>query len=172
MTRVNRTSIAELWKRSLVFLKLCFCGLLPCCTHQSWQPTLGSSGRNNSTYVFESLSSCLNREGKSNTILGDSRRQNDNYGVTFRRQSWMRQRKHMGTCCDIAQFLSDFNRATKKPSLGSKNLIQKFHHGILPALPSNKQWIIRWDREIIFRGINFRDLKILTILSAADVGMN
>lgn len=171
-TGVRRTSIAELWKGSLVFLKLCFCGLLPRCTRQPWQPTLGSSGRNNSTYVFESVSSCLSREGKSNTILGDSRWQNDNYRVTFRRQSWMRQRKHTGTCCDTAQFLSDFNRAIKKPSSGSKNLIQKSHHGIPPALPSNKQWIIRRDTEIIFRGINFRGLKILTILSGAEVGVN
>lgn len=79
----------------------------------------------------------------------------------------------MGTCCGTAQFLSDFNRAIKKPNLGSKNLTQKSRHGsvLRAALPSNKQWIIRWDKEIIFREINYRGFKILTILSASEVRM-
>lgn len=79
----------------------------------------------------------------------------------------------MGTCRGTEQFLSDFNRAIKKPKSGSKNLTQKSYPGsVLPAvLPSNKQWIIRWDKEIIFRGINYRGFKILTILSASEAGM-
>lgn len=78
----------------------------------------------------------------------------------------------MGTCRGTEQFLSDFNRAIKKPKSGSKNLTQKSHHGsVLPAvLPSNKQRIIRWDKEIIFRGINYRGFKILTILSVSEAG--
>lgn len=158
-----------------VFLRLCFCGLLPRGAHKSWQPTLGSSGRSNSVCVFERVSSsCLNGEGKSNTVLGDSRWQNDNFRVTFIRQSWMRQRKHMGTCRGTAQFLSHFNRAIKKPNLGSRNLTQKSRHGsvLRAALPCNKQRIIRWDKEIIFRGINYRGFNILTRLSASEAGMN
>lgn len=80
-------------ERSLVFRKLCFCGLLPCCTHKSWQPACGRSGRSNSMCVFERVSSsCLNGEGKSNTVLGDSWWQNDNFRVTFiRNLGWDRE---------------------------------------------------------------------------------
>lgn len=67
----------------------------------------------------------------------------------------------MGTCGGTVQFLSDFNRAIKKPNLGSKNLTQKSLHGsvLCAVLPSNKQQIIRWDKEIIFRGMNYRGFK-------------
>lgn len=110
-----------------VFLRLCSCGLLPCCTHESRQPALGSCGG-------VSLRACLKENllvlmGRERAVLGDIRRQNDNFRVTFIWQSWMRQRKHMGTCCGTVQFLSHFNRAIEKPNLGSKNPTQKSCHG-------------------------------------------
>lgn len=134
---------------------------------------LGSRSRGNSMSMFERVSSsCLNGEGKSNTVVGDSQWQHDNFRVTFIRQSRMWQRKHMGTCRGTVQFLSDFNRVIKKSNLGSKNLTQKSPHGsvLCAELPSNKQRIIRWDKEIIFRGVNYRGFKILTILSVPEAG--
>lgn len=93
--------------------------------------------------------------------------------MTFIWQSWMRQRKHMGTCCGTAQFLSHLRRAIEKPSLGSKNPTQKSCRGsVLHAeLPSNKQQIIRRDKEIIFWGINYTGFKGFIILLAPAAGV-
>lgn len=67
----------------------------------------------------------------------------------------------------------NFYHTSVEQSKSSRNLTQKSHHGsvLRAVLPSNKQWIIRWDKEAIFRGINYRGFKILTVLSVSEAGM-